>query len=256
MPVWTVLWLMPASLKNALQHEPVEGDLEAMFDLDLDRGLHVADEDVQGAVRRLLQPQEVHVAPQQPAGEFGLQPGLEQEDGLAGAQLAGFLDDLVVVLGAVVGLAVLDGVVDGGEPLGEVGLDAFLEGVARQGQQRRDPLGDHVVVFHEVLPGTFRQPEAKVAFALLQAHELRYVRGREPHRAVGGRTGSETGGVGMLLLQPVHHRPDIVQRTLVGGSRHALVVGDFGLEVVVVGFFSEPASTRIHADFCTNSRKA
>ena len=95
-------------------------------------------------------------------------------------------NDLVVVLRAVVGLAVLDGVVDGGESLGEVCLDAFLEVVARQGQQGRDPLRDHVVVFHELLPGTFRQPEAKVPFALLEAHELRYVRGREPHRTVGG----------------------------------------------------------------------
>ena len=51
--------------------------------------------------------------------------------------------------------------------------------------KRRDPLWDHVVVFHELLPGTFRQPEAKVALALLQAHELRYVRGRKPHRASG-----------------------------------------------------------------------
>ena len=71
------------------------------------------------------------------------------------------------------------------EPLGEVCLDAFLEVVARQRQKRRDPLGDHVVVFHEVLPGPFRQAEPEVAFALLQAHELRYVRGRQPHRAVG-----------------------------------------------------------------------
>ena len=95
-------------LEDPLQHEPVEGDLEAVFDLDLDGGLHVADEDVQGAERGFRQAQEVHVATQQPAGDFGLQAGLEQQDGLAGRQLAGFLDDLVVVLRAVVGLAVLD----------------------------------------------------------------------------------------------------------------------------------------------------
>ena len=57
--------------------------------------------------------------------------------------------------------------------------------VARQRQQRRDPLRDHVVLFHELLPGPFRQAEAEEALALLQAHELRYVRGRQPHRTVG-----------------------------------------------------------------------
>ena len=67
--------------------------------------LHVGDQDVQGAVRMPLQPQQVHVAPDQPAVEFGLQAGLEQEDGLAGGELAGLLDDLVVVVGPVVGLA-------------------------------------------------------------------------------------------------------------------------------------------------------
>ena len=44
-----------AVLEDPLQHEPVEGDLEAVLDLDLDGGLHVADQDVQGAVRRPLQ---------------------------------------------------------------------------------------------------------------------------------------------------------------------------------------------------------
>ena len=41
-----------AVLEEPLQHEAVEGDLEAVFDLDLDGGLHVGDQDVQGAVRR------------------------------------------------------------------------------------------------------------------------------------------------------------------------------------------------------------
>ena len=78
-----------------------------------------------------LQPQQVHVAPEPPAVEFGLQAGLEQEDGLAGRELAGLGDDLGVVGGAVVGLGVLGGVVDGAEPLAEVGLDALLEGAGR-----------------------------------------------------------------------------------------------------------------------------
>jgi hypothetical protein len=167
------------------QHEPVEGNLKAVFDLDLDGRFHVADEDVQGAVRQPLQPQQVHVATQQPAGEVGFQAGLEQKNRLAGRQLAGFCDDFSVVLRSVVGLAVLGGVVDGGEPLGEVSLDVLLEGLARQGQEGSDPLGDHVVVFHELLAGTFCQAEAKVAFTLFEAHELRYVRGREPLRASG-----------------------------------------------------------------------
>ena len=168
-------------LENPLQHEPVEGDLEAVFDLDLHRGLHVADEDVQGAVRVAFQPQEVHVATQQPAGEFGFQAGLEQEDRLAGEQLAGFSErPRCCSRGRLWDLPYLIGVVDGAEALGEVGLDAFLEGVARQRQQGRDPLRDHVVLLHELLPGPFRQPEAKESFALLQADELRYVRGRQP----------------------------------------------------------------------------
>ena len=184
MPVWTGWWAMPASLEESFQHQAVEGDLEAVFDLDLDGGFHVADEDEQGAVRLPLQPHEVEVAPEQPAGQFDLQAGLEEQDGLAGLELAGLGDDLLLLSGRLWDLAVLGGVVDGAEALAEGLLDALLELVARQRQQGRDPLGGHVVVFHEVLPGPFRQAESQESLALLQAHELRYVRGRQPHRTV------------------------------------------------------------------------
>jgi hypothetical protein len=99
-----------------------------VFDLDLGGGLHVPDEDVQGAVRRTLKTHEVHVAPQPPAVKFGIQPGLEKEDRLAGGELVGLGDDLVVVGRAVVVEGVLGGELDRAEPFAEVGLDAFLEG--------------------------------------------------------------------------------------------------------------------------------
>ena len=122
-----------------------------------------------------------------PAGEFDFQAGLEQQHGLAGEEFADLFDDLDVVLGAVVGLRVLRGVVDGRDALGEIGLDAFLEGVARQREQRCDPLGDHIVLPHEVLPGSLRESESEEAFALLQPHELRDVRRRQPPWMIGGQ---------------------------------------------------------------------
>ena len=60
--------------------------------------------------------------------------------------------------------------------------------------------------------------------------------------------------IGASLLQPVHHRPDLVQRMLVGGSGTSLMAGDFRLEVVVVGFFGQSRKHLHPADFCTNSR--
>ena len=48
-----------------------------------------------------------------------------------------------------------------------------------------------------------------------------------------------------LFLQPVHHRPDIVERMLVGGSSVSLVVSDFRLEIVVIGFLSQ-SSKHLH----------
>jgi hypothetical protein len=159
-------------LEQPLQHQPVEGDLEAVLDLDLDGRFHVADQDEQGAVRRALQAQEVHVAPQQPAVQFGLQAGLEQQHRLTGGELAGLGDNFRVVGRAVVVEGVLGGVLDGAEALAEVRLDALLEGAAGQGQERGDPLRDHAVLLHELLPGPFRQSEAQVALALLQADEL------------------------------------------------------------------------------------
>ena len=77
------------------------------------------------------------------------------------------------------------GVVDGAELLAEGLLDTLLELVARQRQERRDPLRGHVVVFHELLHGPFRQAEARDSGShVLQADELRHVRGRQPQWAV------------------------------------------------------------------------
>jgi hypothetical protein len=60
-----------------------------VFDLDLDGRFHVANEDEEGAVRLPLQPHEVEVAPQQPAGQFDLQAGLEEQRGFSGLEPAG-----------------------------------------------------------------------------------------------------------------------------------------------------------------------
>ena len=80
---------MPSALKMSFQHQAVEGDLEPVFHLDLDGGFHVADQDVEGAVLLPLQPHEVEVATEQPARQFHFQSGLEEQDGLAGLELAG-----------------------------------------------------------------------------------------------------------------------------------------------------------------------
>ena len=101
---------------------------------------------------------------------------------MPGLSLRASADDLLVVVGPVVGCGCFGGVVDGAELFAQGLLDALLELMARQRQQRRDPLRVHVVVFHELLPGPFRQAKAQEPLALLQAHELRHVRGRQPHR--------------------------------------------------------------------------
>jgi hypothetical protein len=150
--------------RQPFQHQPVEGHLEAVFDLGLDTGFHVANQDAEAVVGQPLQPQQVHVAAQRPAVQFGHQPGLEQQDRLAGPQLARLVHDLPVVVWAVMRCGKI-GVIDGAEVLAEGFLDALLELVARQRQERRDVLGVHVVVFHELLPGPFRQAEAQEALA-------------------------------------------------------------------------------------------
>jgi hypothetical protein len=167
-------------LEQPLQHEAVEGHLEAVFHLDLNGRFHVANEDEEGAVRLALQPHKVKVAPEQPARQFHVQPGLEEQHGLPRLELAGLGDDFLVVVRPVVVLRGSVGVLDRAEVAAQGLLDASLELVARQRQQRRDPLRGHVVVLHELLPGPFRQAEAQKALALLQAHELRHVRGRQP----------------------------------------------------------------------------
>ena len=55
----------PLGLEQPLQHQAVEGDLEAVFDLDLDGRFHVANEDQGGVLRPPgAQANEVEVAPE------------------------------------------------------------------------------------------------------------------------------------------------------------------------------------------------
>ena len=44
----------------------------------------------------------------------------------------------------------------------------------------------------------------------------------------------------MLFLQLVHHRPDLVERMLVGGSGTTLMMGNLRIEVAVIGFLGRP----------------
>ena len=53
--------------EEAGEHQVVEGDLEAVFDLRLGRALQVGDEGVERPVVPTLQSQHVHVASDQPA---------------------------------------------------------------------------------------------------------------------------------------------------------------------------------------------
>lgn len=144
--------------------------------LDIDAIEHIADQPGH-FVYRLVLSTPIHVAPDQPAVQLYLEPGLEQDHRLAHGQPAGLLDDLGIVLGPVHLLGLLGGEVDEAGRLTDLRLDEPLELQPGEGQQRRDPLGRHVVGPHELLPVPFGQAEPQVALALLEADELRDVRG-------------------------------------------------------------------------------
>ena len=85
MPVWMAVPAIAGVREDAVEHQVVEGDLEPVLDLGLGGRLHVRDQGVEPPVAVPLQPDQVHVAADEPRPERGLQPGLEQDDRLARA---------------------------------------------------------------------------------------------------------------------------------------------------------------------------